>query len=181
MSAIDEESGEGTVFDFNNAALRARVEELEDACRDRAPICKGCTVFAAAERKDLTDRAALAEAREKKLRNAHEHIMGSCEGRCVLISKAALAEAELAEERKRHASDFRCGKCGREWHALSGDEECPFCRSLRAEARVEKLERVREAAANYVRVADSNNPGYAVYRAAVDALDAALAECGEVI
>jgi hypothetical protein len=46
-------------------------------------------------------------------------------------------------------------------------------------AQVEKLEKVRVAAANYVRVADSNHPGYAAYRAAVEALDAALTECAD--
>jgi hypothetical protein len=51
------------------SAQTRRVAEMEDAVRDRAPICKGCKVFAAAERKGLIARAEAAEAKLKKLEN----------------------------------------------------------------------------------------------------------------
>lgn len=65
--------------------------------------------------------------------------------------------------------------------SVSLDNMAKLCAVIAAlRSRVEKLEKVREAANNCTSVARSDSSGYSSYvDDAVLALDAALAECGE--
>jgi hypothetical protein len=73
-----------------------RIVELEDACRNHAPICKGCKVFAAAERKTLTERAEAAEARVRELDAERYRVLGEV-GKAIarLREKKDTAEARV--------------------------------------------------------------------------------------